>query len=394
MDAYLVGIGDAGRLRQAPYIDHFRLRGLLCLVVAWAFFLCSGCSPTREYDAALVLADIAAGDEPSRWKTVTPPPVRTAYDYQVANRRYTADLYRPGEEALAGLLLIPGAAETGKDDARLVAFARSLARARFNVLVPDLKSLRKLQVGPGNIRELGDAFSVLSRPEFSPGGRAGMFAFSYAAGPAILAALEPQIHGRVDFIFAVGGYHDLKQVLVFFTTGHFLDEGRAKHLEPNEYGKWVFVLSNLNRLAHSGDRQRFEAMFERKKVDLAATLDDLAAGLTAEGEALYAFITNRDPQRALVLMGELPQGIRADIVALDLSDKQLQQLPPRLILVHGYDDPIIPYPESRALFRAVPKGQAQLFLVDGLTHVDLQPGWVGKYRLWRAVSALLAERER
>jgi len=385
--------GDVGRMKPAAFFCGFRARALLSLALAGVFFLFSGCSPTREYDAALVLADIVAGNKPSRWKEVTPSLLRTTYPYQVENRCYNADLYRPGEEALAGLLLIPGAAETGKDDARLVAFANSLARARFNVLVPDLESLRKLQVGPGNVRELVDAFSVLSGPELSPGGRAGMFAFSYAAGPAILAALEPQIRGRVDFIFAVGGYHDLRQVLVFFTTGHFMDEGRARHLDPNEYGKWVFVLGNLNRLADSGDRRRFEAMYERKKVDLDATLDDLAAGLTAEGEALYAFITNRDPQRAMPLMDELPRGIRQDIVALDLADKELQQLPSRLILVHGYDDPIIPYPESRALSRAVPARQARLFLVDGLAHVDLQPGLIGKFRLWRAVSALLAERE-
>jgi hypothetical protein len=44
-----------------------------------------------------------------------------------------------------------------------------------------------------------------------------MVAFSYAAGPAILAALEAEIRERTGFILAVGGYHDLGQVLTFFT---------------------------------------------------------------------------------------------------------------------------------------------------------------------------------
>ena len=372
----------------------FRAKVLLRFGVGLLLLLCAGCSPTREYHAALVLADIAAKDNPSRWKRITPAPLRTSYLYRVENRRYKADLYLSGQDALAGLLLVPGAAETGKDDARLVAFAKSLARARFNILVPDLESLRKLQVGPENVRELIDAFSVLSRPEFSPGGRAGILAFSYAAGPAVLAALEPEIRDRVNFIFAVGGYHDLNRVLVFFTTGHFMDKGQSKHLRPNAYGKWVFVLSNLDRLSYLTDRERFRAMFERKKEDLAAPLGDLAAALTAEGKALYAFITNQDPHQVESLMKRLPQGIHNDIVALDLADKDLNQLSSRLILVHGYDDPIIPYPESRALSRAVPDGQARLYLVDGLAHVDLKPGLIGKFRLWRAVSALLGERER
>ena len=385
---------DVGGMRSAAFKDGFRAKVLLCFWVGLLLVVSASCSPIREYHAALVLADIAARDQPSRWKRVTPTPSRTPYVYRVENRRYNADLYRPGEDALAGLLLVPGAAETGKNDARLVALAKSLARARFNVLVPDLDSLRKLQVGPGNVMELIDAFTVVSRPEFSPGGRAGILAFSYATGPAVLAALEPEIRDRVNFIFSVGGYHDLNKVMVFFTTGHFMDEGKSKHLRPNAYGKWVFVLSNLARLSDLADRERFRAMFERKKEDLAAPLDDLAIALTAEGKALYAFISNQDPHHVEALMKGLPEGIRNDIVALDLADKELNQLSSRLILVHGYDDPIIPYPESRALSQAVPDGQARLYLVDGLAHVDLQPGLIGKLRLWRAVAALLAERER
>lgn len=370
------------------------VKALLFIGMSLLLLLNTGCAPTRNYHAALVLADIAAKERPSLWKRVTPTPLRTSFSYRVDNRHYKADLYRPGQEALAGLLLVPGAAETGKDDARLVAFAKSLARARFNVLVPDLDSLRNLQVDPGNVRELIDAFTVLSRPAFSPDGRAGILAFSYAAGPAVLAAIDPEIHDRVDFIFAVGGYHNLNRVLVFFTTGHFMDEGKSKHLQPNEYGKWVFVLSNLDRLSNVGDQKQFREMFERKKVDLGAPLDDLAEDLTEEGKTLYSFIINQDPQQVEPLAERLPVGIRNDIVALDLANKDLNQLSSRLILVHGYDDPIIPYPESKALARAVPEDQARLFLVDGLAHVDLKPGLIGKFRLWRAISALLAERKR
>lgn len=383
-------------MKHKSYLTAAGLRCRLLLLISTGILLLLyiGCSPVRNYHAALVLADIAARDNPSHWKRVTPPPVRSLYHYKVDNRSYKADLYLSGEDALAGLLLIPGAAEAGKDDARLVAFAESLARARFNILVPDLDSLRKLQVGPANVRELIDAFSELDNSRFSPTGRTGIFAFSYAAGPAVLAAIDPEIQDNVDFIFAVGGYHDLNRVLVFFTTGHFSDEGQDRHLTPNAYGKWVFVLSNLERLSNVNDRERFKEMFERKKENLEAPLSDLASELSAEGRALYRFITNKDPGQAEMLMTKLPEGIRDDIVALDLANKDLKQLSSKLILVHGYDDPIIPYTESKALAQALPKGQAQLYLVDGLAHVDLEPGIIGKYRLWRAISSLLAERDK
>jgi pimeloyl-ACP methyl ester carboxylesterase len=369
-----------------------RLR--LWLLLLLPLTLLAGCAPHRGWESALVLADIAAGSGPSRLKRTTPAPSREEVAFAVADRSYSGDLYRPGGEVRSGLLLIPGAAEAGKDDPRLVAFATTLARARFAVLVPDLASLRALQVNPGNIREVADAFAWLAgRPELAPGGRAGMAAFSYAAGPAILAALEPAIAERVEFILAVGGYYDLERVLTFFTTGWFRVDGRWRRLEPNEYGKWVFVLSNLDRLADPGDHQRFRAMAERKKADLGADLSDLAQGLTSEGDQLYVFLANRDRRRAPGLQQGLPEGVRADLAALTLAGKDLSRLHARLLLVHGRDDAIIPFAESLALAAALPEGQARVYLTGGLAHVDLKPGLLDRFRLWRALCALLAARD-
>ncbi len=368
---------------------------LIALVSLLVSLLVAGCSPRRGYEAALVLADIAAGRGESRLKKVTPAPLRSGIAFATANRRYQGDLYRPAAGAESALLLIPGAAEEGKDDPRLVAFATTLARARFAVLVPDIASLRELKVNPDNVREVADAFAWLSTESgLTATGRGGMVAFSYAAGPAILAALEPELRPRAQFILAVGPYHDLEQVLTFFTTGWFRQEDAWRHLEPNEYGKWVFVLSNLDRLSDPLDRELLRAMAERKKADLAAALDDLAAPLHAEGRSLYAFITNRDRQRAPELLLQLPAAIRSDIAALDLANKDLSSLGARLILIHGRDDSIIPYTESIALTAAIPKGKGHLFLVDGLAHVDLEAGLWSRLRLWRAIYLLLSERDR
>lgn len=373
----------------------FRQRGTWLLLCICGVLFLGSCAFERGYEAALVLADIDSGDQPSRLKKVTTAPKRSTVSFAVEGRSYRGDLYRSEEGSLAGLLLIPGAAEEGKDDPRLVALATTLARVRFAVLVPDLASLRQLRVNPGNIREVTDAFAwLVSQPGLAPEGRAGMVAFSYAAGPAVLAALKPEIRDRVQFILAVGGYYDLIQVLTFFTTGYFRKDGEWCHLEPNEYGKWVFVLSNVGLLADPEDRRILRAIARRKMEDLAIPLDDLAARLGPEGRRVFAFITNRDPLQVQQLVSALPAGIREDIEALNPALRDLFHLKARLVLIHGYDDDIIPYTESVALARAVPKGQARLFLVRGLFHVDIRPGLPSRWRLWRAIGALLAERER
>jgi len=354
-----------------------------------------GCIPLPDDEATWVLEDLAAEERPSRLKARTPEPTRLPLAYAIQGRDYQADLYLPGEASLAGIVLVPGVAERGKDDPRLVAFATTLARTRFLVLVPDLPNLRALRVRADDAQVVADAFThLLSRPEFPKRGQAGIGAFSYAVGPAVLAALEPGIRERVDFVLGVGGYYDLHQVVTFFTTGYFQVKGEWQYLEPNRYGKWVFVFGNAERLSSPRDRLTFRAIAERRLNDPQAQIDDLSRRLTSEGRTLLTLLENRDRLLTPTLINSLPATIRADMEALNLARQDLSRLRARLILLHGTDDAIIPYSESIALAAAVSPGQAELFLIDGLAHVDAQPFGLDHRAMWRAIRALLKQRDR
>ncbi len=363
-------------------------------LVAFLALFISGCTLPREYEAALLLADIAAGPGKTFYKTMQPKPGKRTVTFTAKGVSYSGDLYSPQEKPLAALLLLPGAAEQGKDDPRLQALATSMARARFVVLVPDLTGFRTMQISSSDIGDVARCFQWLeSRPELS-NGNVGICAFSYACGPAVLAALDPTIRERINFVITIGGYHDLSRALTFFTTGYFQKNKVWLHREPNHYGKWVFVLSNISRLSVARDRALFKEMAARKLENILAGTDDLAAGLTAEGSSVYAFIQNRDPARVPFLIGKLPAAIQEEIRDLNVAAYDLGPLKARMIIIHGYDDDIIPYTESIALAGKVTPEQVRLYLVQGLMHVDLRPTFQDKFRLWRAISALLKERGR
>jgi pimeloyl-ACP methyl ester carboxylesterase len=304
------------------------------------------------------------------------------------------DLYWP-DGAKAALVLVPGVVPEGKDDPRLVALAQTLVRARFAVLVPDIANLRAQQVSPDDARAIAAAIAWLAGCG-EPGARSvGVMAISYAAGPAILAALRPDTAPHVRFLVAIGGYYDTEAVVTFFTTGYFRAGAVQPWQEgsPNAYGKWVFVAANAQRLDDPDDREALAAMAGRKLNDLEADVTDLQAGLGPQGRAVTALLDNRDPDRVPALIGNLPEAVRGDLAGLDLSRADLSQLEARLLLVHGRDDPIIPSTESEALAAAAPDGTS-LYVVDSLAHVELDPaGLVDGFRLWRAVYRLLAFRD-
>ena len=369
------------------------LLGLLC-----------GCA---SQEALLVLQDIGAGTGPSRLKVITPAPLRTPVAYEIAGRAGSGYLYLPAKDLpRAGIVLVPGAVPEGKDHKQLVAFATTLARARFAVFVPELSGYRQLKVRATHPRELADALLYLSaRQDLLHGKRVGFAAFSYAVGPAVLAALEDDTRTQVHFGLSVGGYHDLRAAIRFFTTGYFEANGDPRHLEPSDYSKLVFAKSIADHLRDPRDRAIIGAMVDAKLADPAADISLLAEGLGPEGSSAYRLITNTDPGATPELIDALPRDAIAAIDALPLANKDLTRLEARLILVHGKRDRLIPYSETLALGTSVTPSHAHVFIINRiLGHVDLSLShafsWAfytqylpDAWRLLQAIDLLLLERQ-
>jgi hypothetical protein len=366
------------------------MRWQLARFVLVACLMCAACSPSRGIEAARVLADLSSPN-------ATPEPgiAPTAVAFPPGSGLAGGDLYWPAD-AKAALVLVPGVVPEGKDDPRLVDLAQIVVRARFAVLVPDIANLRAQRVSPEDAHAIAAAITWLAGcAEAATVPSVGVVAISYAAGPAILAALSPDAGPRVRFLVAIGGYYDLEAVVTFFTTGYFRTgpEEPWQRGEPNAYGKWVFIAANAERLDDPHDRAALAAMAGRKLADLDADVADLRAGLGPQGRAVAALLDNRDPDRVPALIENLPEAVRSDLAALDVSRRDLSQLDARLLLVHGRDDPIIPSTESEALAAAAPD-DTSLYVVDSLGHVELGPaGLVDGWKLWRAVYRLLALRD-
>lgn len=337
-----------------------------------------------------MLADLVAGTGPSRLKRTTTAPKRVPFPGQPGG-----DLYWSGDPT-AILVLVPGAAPAGRNDPRLVAFAETLARARFLVLVPDIPSLRALRIGPDDAHAIAGAIDRAAECSADDKPSVMVMAISYAAGPAVLAALQPDTSERVQTVITIGGYYDVDAVVTFFTTGFFRGgpEEPWRYRAPNAYGKWQFALANADRLAAPGDRATLQAIAERKLDQPDAEIDDLIPALEPQGRAVVTLLTNQDPELVPALIDDLPPAMRADLRALDLEHADLSRLRARAILVHGEDDPIIPATESEALSAALPDDQVHLYVMGSLAHVEVGIASLPDgFRLWQAVYRILAERD-
>lgn len=363
-----------------------RAAATLCLAIAALFAFGH---PIRWTTAALMMSDIAAAGETSFFKRLTAAPTEATSTL----RDVEVDLYTPANGARASLVLVPGAAVLGRDEPRLRNLARALARAGFLVIVPELPGPRRFSLSRADAEILAEVLrgANANRPWLP----SGLAAVSYGVGPAIIAALEPDLVDKVDFIIGIGGYHNTDSAIQFMVTGTFrrANDPLLHRVAPNTYSRWVFLHANAGRLDDERDRDLLRTLADRRLADSAASSADIRPLLSPQGLAVLDLLEASDPARVPALIAALPEAVRRDIDSLNLALHDLKPLAARLILVHGRDDPIIPYSESEALAAAARPGAARLFLVERIGHVGFTAVTLGNaWTVWRAVDAVLAER--
>ncbi|MDZ7839599.1 MAG: alpha/beta hydrolase [Gammaproteobacteria bacterium] len=362
------------------------------LFIALAIAL-TGCgSIQRGYESALLLGDVRAGSGDSRLKSVTGVPIRSTITYTFSDRKHVADVYEPtGRQPRGTLVLIHGFTGHGRRDLRLVEFAASLARSGFVVVAPDVEGPRTFAVGLDDARDIGD---TLRHVTTNAGGftvpPVGLMAFSFAVGPAMIAATDPAVADDVHFLVAIGGYYDLVDTITYVTTGFDPLSDRADTVpEPRREGKWLVLLGQLDRIHSDQDRRRLRWIAESRLDDPDARVDAAVAALGHEGRSVYRLVTNTDAYRVDEYVRGLPVDVRANLEGLDLARRDLSRLQAELILVHGTDDDVIPIGHSERLRDAVGDDQAHLFPASGLHHVEVSPGLRDGWQIWRAGSLIL-----
>ncbi len=279
--------------------------------------------------------------------------------------------YLPAGLADAGpaWLLLHGVAVQGPDHPGLVRFAAALASAGSVVAIPEIAAWSRLELDPAPADAVVERtlMHVCNAPESSPGG-AVLAGFSFGAPQVARLAVHLAGTGHVRGVVGFGGYCNLADALRFGLAGTYEWRGRRRRARPDPYGRWVVGANYLHRTPG------FESAGE-----VSRALRTLAAAAGAYGvlawEPYYDGLKNE-------LAGALPRGDRklfrrfapaaghepdlgwADEVApriaraaravhplLVLPDDLAAARLPSVSLVHGRDDPLIPFTESLALKR-------------------------------------------
>lgn len=288
-----------------------------------------------------------------RWRplsTLTPEPVVRALPATMGTRPVPLDLY--GRSTLRrppGLVLVHGLSVEGKDDPRLRDAAGLLARAGWAVAVPTVEGLTVLRLRPEDAAAVNASVAALHAAGY---GRVAVLGISLGAGPALLAASDPTLAPRLSAVLALGGYASAVELLRYTLTGAYAFGGVA--------GRATGVLEPAI------------AQFARANTEL---LD----------EAGRRLVDNRDPAAVDERIQALPRRTRDLLEALSPGPR-VGSLRAPLFLIHGRQDPAVPFTESLRLDAAARAAgrPVRTAIVGAIGHVeaDVRAGLADLLRLW------------
>jgi fermentation-respiration switch protein FrsA (DUF1100 family) len=260
------------------------------------------------------------------------------------------DLYaRPALRRPPALVLVHGLSPEGKDDARLREAAQLLARSGWAVAVPTVEGLTVLRLRPEDAATVTASIRALRAAGYP---RTALLGVSLGAGPALLAASDPAVAGSVSAVLALGGYASAVELLRYTLTG-------------------AYAFAKIS--GHASVHEAAIAQFARANAEL---VDTAGRGL----------VDNRDPAAFDRLVDALPRPTRELLDALS-PGRALGGLRAPLFLVHGLQDPAVPFTESlrlQAAARAAGR-PVRTAIVGAVGHVEAghrAGGLADLLRLW------------
>jgi len=253
-------------------------------------------------------------------------------------------LWRP-----PGLVLVHGLSADGKDDPRLRDAARLLARGGWAVAVPTVDGLTRLRLRPEDAVAVHVSVEALDAAGYAP---VALLGISLGAGPALLAASDPSLGHRISAVLALGGYASAVELLRYTLTG-------------------AYAFGEVTGRA-GGVLEPAIAQFARANTEL---LD----------EAGRRLVDNRDPAVVDERVRALPRTTRDLLDALSPGPR-IGGLRAPLFLIHGRQDPAVPFTESLRLDAAARAAgrPVRTAIVGTVAHVEAgaRGGLADLLRLW------------
>jgi dienelactone hydrolase len=283
-----------------------------------------------------------------------------------------ARLYRPAKGgARRGLVVAHGVHYQGIDERRLMPFARALAQSGLVVLTPELVDLADYRLTTSSITRISASVSYLAaRRDLIESGRVGLLGFSFAGGLSLVAAAEPAVRDKLEYVVSVGGHHSVDRVFRFLLTSRVETPSGTVKFKAHDYGLAVVMYGYLDEFLTEPEltptRNAIRAWLHEDRAAARAC----AASLSGEGARLFHLLEEQKLAELSPKLSAIVSAHRAELAALSPAGK-LGQIHAPVYLLHGSLDSVIPASEAEFAGLELGSHAHEVLVTPLIEHVEV-----------------------
>ncbi len=277
-------------------------------------------------------------------------PSREEVFHEISTGRGSADLYAPaGEGVHSAVLLFLGVNPAGRDDPRVVGLAEGLARSGAVVLIPWSEGMTSQRVTATEVEDLVRWFEFLLVHERVDPERAGVGGFCVGASLVAVAASDPRIQDKVQFVNFFAGYYDARDLIAAVLSNSRYYDGVVEPWTPASLSKRVVTAQLIEEMENPAEISLLTGMFVSK--DTLIDASELSK-LSEEAQITSRLLSGVDTDEALQLIDRLPASTLESLASISPSSS-VDDLRARVLIMHDREDSLVPAAESRRLVDAL-----------------------------------------
>ncbi len=295
----------------------------------------------------------------------TKEPIKNEVEINSGKNLLKTDIWIPGdfdEQKKYPAVILSAGVNLPKDDHRILATIKGLAKSGFVVVVSDVPELLDSRYLSSTIDDFVNIFQYVEKQPYVEKTKVGFAGFCLGSSFALLASSEERIRDRVSYILVNDVLYDMYKFTRDTVTEKINDnnpviswyaEDETREILYREYSDYI-----------NDDEEGyliFQTLFDRKRLS-----EYQYSKLSNDGKVFYDFLSNTDPNKSPELFARLPEEAKGIIDNMSPKTK-IKNVKAKLFVTSGRNV-FLPASQAIDLVNDLPKDQVMYTSLQFFQH--------------------------
>ena len=303
--------------------------------------------------------------EPRPLSVLEKEPIKKEVEIISGKNILKTDIWIPGDlddKKKYPAIILSAGVNLPKDDHRILATIKGLAKSGFVVVVSDVPELLASRYLSSTINDFVNIFQFVEEQPYVEKTKVGFAGFCLGSSFALLASSEEEIRDRVSYILVNDVLYDMYKFTRDAVTEKINDnepvidwyaEDETREILYREYSDYII-----------DDKEGyliFQTLFKRERLT-----EEQYKNLSNDGKVFYDFLSNTDPNKSPELFARLPEEAKKIIDNMSPKTK-IRDVKAKLFVTSGRNV-FLPASQAKDLVSDLPKDQVSYTSLEFFQH--------------------------